>query len=254
MRGVPGAPFELRLPLDRGVNGSQPLRFAAQRVTVAWYPPWECSPFLWYPRGEWATAPPPVYSATIEQMVAGSVVKCAIVAAAALAVGSLSTVAADDTSQFRGSGIYRPFNLMRQVKLSTAYLVNPSLPSRVDITYAHRLGDVIEGLHVKKVADALRTGDLRLAVPVDESSGYLTPIRAPCQLQAGSRQSSEAPGCVDWLNALREERPDALREFYVFVDKELSVTGSGRLVTWDPHELVESQCDLPLSSDAVQPR
>ena len=180
--------------------------------------------------------------------------KSVIVAAAALAVGSLSMVAADDTSQFRGNGIYRPFNLMRQVKLTTAHFVNPSLPSRVDVTYAYRLGDVMEVLLVKKVADALESGEMRLAVPVDESSGYLTPIRTPCQIQAGSRECSEAPRCVDWLNALREERRDALREFHVFVDKELSLTGTGRMVTWDPHEVVEGQCNLPVSSEAVQLR
>ena len=185
---------------------------------------------------------------------AGSSFRCAIVAVAALAVGSLPAVAADDSSQFRGSGIYRPFNVMRQIKLSTAYLVDPSLPSRVDITYAHRLGEVVEGLRVKNVADALESGELRLAVPVDGSSGHLTPIRVPCRIQAGSRHSSEALACVDWLNALREERPEALREFHVFADRKLSVTGGGRVVTWDPDEVVEGQSSLPLSSESVQPR
>lgn len=178
--------------------------------------------------------------------------KCVIVAVAVLAVGSPLTVAADDTAQFRGSGIYRPFNLMRQIKLTTAYFVNPSLPSRVDVTYAYRLGDVMEVLLVKKVADALESGEMRLAMPVDESSGYLTPIRAPCQIQAGSQDCSEAPRCVDWLKVLREEHPDTLREFYVFVEKELSLTGTGRMVTWDLHEVVEGQCNLPVSSEAVQ--
>lgn len=201
--------------------------------------------------------------------------KCVIVAVAALAVASPPTVAADDTSQshgspatdeerkswvelaadgtsrFRGSGIYRPFNLMRQVKLSTAYFVNPSLPSRVDITYARRLSDVMEDLPVKKVADAVERGEMRLAMPVDESSGYLTPIQAPCQIRAGSPQTAAHYGCEDWLNALREERPDALRSVHVFVDKELSVTGTGRVVTWDPHEVVEGWCNLPLSSESV---
>ena len=95
---------------------------------------------------------------------------------------------------------------------------------------------------------------MRLAVPVEASSGYLTPIRAPCQIQAGSGQSSAEPECVDWLDALREQRPEALREFHVFAEKELSVTGSGRVVTWDPDEVVEGQCNLPLSSEAVQLR
>ena len=180
--------------------------------------------------------------------------RCAIVAAAALAVGSLPTVAADDTSQFRGSGIYRPFNLMRQLKLTAAFFVNPLLPDQVDIAYAHRLSDVMQGLLVKDVADALRSGEMRLAVLVDESSGYLTPVQAPCQIQVESGQSSEALECVDWLNALREERPEALHEFHVFAEKELSVTGSGRVVTWDPDEVVEGQCSLPLFSDAAQLR
>lgn len=168
-------------------------------------------------------------------------------AAAALALGSaLATVAADDTSQFRGSGIYRPFNWIRQVKLSTAYFVEPALPTEVDIAYAHRLSDVLKVRPVKDVALAFGSGEMRLAVPVDESSGYLTPIRSPCQLQAGSPRSSEAHECVDWLNALREEHPAHLQEVHVFVEKELSVTGSGRMVTWDPDEVVEGRCDLPL--------
>ena len=170
--------------------------------------------------------------------------------AAALAVGNLSSIASDDTSGFRGSGIYRPFNVMRQVKLTTAYLANLPLPDQVDIAYAYRLSDVMQGPLAKDVADALESGEMRLAVPVDESSGYLTPIRAPCRIQAGARESSEAPKCVDWLDALREERPEALHEFHIFVEKELSVTGSGRVVTWDPHEVVEGRCNLPLSSTA----
>lgn len=177
-----------------------------------------------------------------------------IVAVVALAVGSLPTVAADDTSQFRGSGIYRPFNLMRQLKLTAAFFVNPLLPDIVDIAYAHRLSDAMQGLPIKDVADALRSGEMRLAVPVDESSGYLTPIRAPCQIQADSLRSSEALECVDWLNALRKERPEALHELHVFVEKELSAIGQGRVVTWDPDEVVEGQCDLPLSSESVQLR
>ena len=177
-----------------------------------------------------------------------------IVAVAALAMGGLPSVAADDTSQFRGSGIYRPFNLMRQIKLTAAYFVNPLLPDIVDIAYAHRLSDVMQGLSVKDVADALGSGEMRLAVPVDASSGYLTPIRAPCQIQTGSRESSQAPECVDWLDALREQRPEALREVHVFAEKELSVTGSGRVVTWDPDEVVEGRCNLPLSAEAVQLR
>lgn len=182
--------------------------------------------------------------------------RSAIVAAAALAVGSLSAVAGDDAAQFRGSGIYRPFNLMRQIKLTTAYFVDPSLPDEVDIAYAHRLSDVMEGQGrpVKAVADALRSGKMRLAVPVDESSGYLTPIRAPCQTQAGSGPSSGASVWADWLNALRQERPDALREFHVFVDRGLDVTGGDRVVTWDPDEVVEGQSNLPLPSEAVQVR
>lgn len=174
--------------------------------------------------------------------------RCAIVAAATLAMGSsLSGVAAADTSQFRGSGIYRPFNVMRQVKLSTAYFVDPLLPTEVDIAYAHRLSDVLENLTVPDVAGALRSGEMRLAVPVDESSGYLTPIPSPCQIQAGPRWWSETPECEDWLNALREDHPAQLQEVYVFVEEELSVPGNGRVVTWDPDEVVEGQCNLPLS-------
>ena len=177
-----------------------------------------------------------------------------VIVAAALAVGSLPTVSADDTAQFRGSGIYRPFNLMRQIKLTAAYFVNPLLPDIVDIAYAHRLSDALQGLPIKEVADALRSGEMRLAVPADESSGYLTPIRIPCQIQASSLRSSQVPGCLDWLNALRKERPEALHEFHVFVEKELSVIGKGRVVTWDPDEVVEGQWDLPLSSESVQLR
>ena len=95
---------------------------------------------------------------------------------------------------------------------------------------------------------------MRLAVPVDESSGYLTPIRAPRQMQADPLRASEAPECVDWLNALRRERPEALHEFHVFVEKELSAIGRGRVVTWDPDEVVEGESDLPLSSEFVQLR
>ena len=180
--------------------------------------------------------------------------RCAIVVVAALAVSSLSSVAGDDTSEFRGSGIYRPFNLMRQVKLSTAYFVDPSLPERVDVAHAYRLRDVMRGLLVRDVAAALESGEMRLAVPVDESSGYLTPIRAPCQTQAGSQECLELPECVDWLDALRKARPEAMHEFHVFVEKELTVTGRGRVVTWDPHEVVEGRCNLPLSSAADQLR
>ena len=174
--------------------------------------------------------------------------------AAALAVGGLSAAAGDATWEFRGSGIYRPFNLMRQIKLSTAYLINLPLPDQADVAHAYRLGDVMRGLPVKDIADALESGEMRLAVPVDESSGYLTPIRAPCQIQAGTRESSEVPECVAWLDALREERPEALHEFHVFVEKELSLTASGRVVTWDPDEVVEGQCNLPLSSESVRLR
>lgn len=143
---------------------------------------------------------------------------------------------------------------MRQIKLSTAYFVEPSLPTEVDIAYAHRLSDVMRGLPVKDVADALESGEMRLAVPVDGSSGYLTPIRAPCQLQAGARESSEAPECVDWLNVLREQRPEALHEFHVFVKQELSVPGGGRVVTWNPCEVVEGRWNLRLSSEAFRLR
>ena len=178
----------------------------------------------------------------------------AIVVAAALAVGSLSAAAGDATTEFRGSGIYRPFNLMRQIKLSTAYLINLPLPELADVAHAYRLGDVMRELPVKDVADALGSGEMRLAVPVDGSSGYLTPIRAPCQIQAGTRESSEAPECVAWLDALREERPAAMDELYVFAENELSVPASGRVVTWDSDEVVEGQCNLPFSSEAARLR
>lgn len=178
-------------------------------------------------------------------MAGGSTFRCTIFAAA-LAVGSpLPTVAADDTSQFRGNGIYRPFNWIRQVRLTTAYFLEPW--AEADFAYAHRLSDALRVRTVKDVALALGTGEMRLAVPVDESSGYLTPISSPCQLQAGSPRSSEAQECVDWLNALREEHPARLREVHVFVEEELNVTGSGRMVTWDPDEVVEGRCNLPLS-------
>ena len=106
-------------------------------------------------------------------------------------------------------------------------------------------------LLVKDIADAVGSGEMRLAVPIDETSGYLTPIRAPCQIQAASRESSEASECVDWLEALREQRPEALHEFHVFVENELSVPGSGRVVTWNPCEVVEGRWNLPLSLGAV---
>ena len=181
----------------------------------------------------------------------------ATVVAAALAVCSPHSVAGDDTSEFRGSGIYRPFNVMRQVKLTTAYLVNLPLPDQVDIAHAYRLSDVMPGLlpkDVKDVADALESGEMRLAVPVDESSGYLTPIRAPWQVRAGSRHYSEAPKCVDWLNALQKERPEVFHEFHVLVEKDLGMTGSGRVVTWNPHEVVEGHFNVPLSSAVDQLR
>ena len=174
--------------------------------------------------------------------------------AAALAVGGLYSVAGDDAPEFRGNGIYRPFNLMRQIKLSTAYFVSPLQRDLADVAHAYRLGDVMRGLLVKDVADALESGEMRLAVPIDGSSGYLTPIRAPCQLQASPRKSSEAPECVDWLDALRERRPEALHEFHVFVEKELSVPGGGRVVTWNPCEVVEGRWNLRLSPEAFRLR
>lgn len=143
---------------------------------------------------------------------------------------------------------------MRQIKLSLAYWVDLPLTELADIAHAYRLSDVIRELPVEDVADALGSGEMRLAVPVDESSGYLTPIRAPCQLQASYRESSEAPECVDWLDALREQRPEAMHEFHVFVKNGLSVPSSGRVVTWDPCEVVEGRWNLRLSSEALRLR
>lgn len=83
---------------------------------------------------------------------------------------------------------------MRQLGLAAACFVNPSFPDEVDTAYAQRLGDVMQGLPVKDLAAAWWSGEMRLAVPVDESSGYRTPIRAQCQIRAGSLRSPAGPG------------------------------------------------------------
>lgn len=157
-------------------------------------------------------------------------------AIAVLAFGNLASAQAQ--GQF-GSGVYRPFNLMRQLKLATAYFVNPSLPDRVEIYFAYPLKDAVALVDRDKVAASLASGALRLSIPLGDSTGYLTQVEPPCRRTGqAARNPPEQPACSLWLATLQDRKPIELRKFHVFSEADFRGDGSARVVTWDPHEVV----------------
>lgn len=51
------------------------------------------------------------------------------------------------TQEHTGNGVYRPLNLFRQLKLGTAYFVNPSLPGKAHILNAYTPRGLLEALN-----------------------------------------------------------------------------------------------------------
>lgn len=89
---------------------------------------------------------------------------------------------------------------MRQLKLATAYFVNPSLPDRIEIYFAYPLKDAVALVGRDKVAASLASGALRLSIPLGDSTGYLTQVEPRAGERArrpGTRPNSR-PAAFGW--------------------------------------------------------
>ena len=99
-------------------------------------------------------------------------------------------------------GIYRPFTLIRQFKLATAYFVNPALPDTAKIRYAYSLDDFGD----EDLSELIQSGGAQLAVFVDNdvaralapvhwepasSTRDQRPVIDPCRPLSGT--ASDAP-------------------------------------------------------------
>ena len=144
-------------------------------------------------------------------------------------------------------GIYRPFNLIRQFKLATAYFVDPNLPDEARILYGYNL----------EVMKDNRFGDnVQLAVSVDNMEGALAPVHwvesggrmvlSPCRplsseagggatmtIDAMARRAEQ--GIAVWIEELPE---DTRKDIYVLSSDVLLEGPNDRWVTWDPTEAV----------------
>ena len=117
----------------------------------------------------------------------------------------------------QGHGIYRPFNLLRQIKLGTAYLVNPDLPGRAQTVNVYGYADAVDRMGIEWVRQQMRQDGLRLFLAGPDNTLVLVDS-----------------GCLAFANLQREAYVGAERAGVL--DDEADT-----FVTWDPGEFVATR-------------
>ncbi|MDE2905798.1 MAG: hypothetical protein OXQ28_06905 [Acidobacteriota bacterium] len=157
-------------------------------------------------------------------------------------------------------GIYRPFSLIRQLKLATAYVVNPALPESARLVHAYNLESAYQSPDREVWIERISEGEVQLAAPVENDvAGALSPVQlsvgvdgtagttvlSPCRPLAAAESDDGTPRIIhvagtdgqpdSWIEGL----PQATRKrvhLLSFGPNPISDTDSDRLVTWDPTE------------------
>ena len=162
-----------------------------------------------------------------------------------------------DWMQPDGNGVFRPLNWLRQLKLGTAYFVNPSLPGKVKIIHAYDVHSLIEALEKKVEGENSQEGneqaefeDYWIGVQIPQEPAYTFTI--PCQkigqsIQSDDTSKTNAP-CVfpraqlnssaleQWLKSSDQSQLEGL---YVLSPQQYLFSTEGQsVIAWDPHEPV----------------
>ena len=162
-----------------------------------------------------------------------------------------------------GHGVYRPLNLLRQLKLGTAYFVNPCLPGEAKIFNAYRLQDlplqaaiVEQSNNPQEMPEQTESGQLWLAVQIPEQPPLALTI--PCQSAESDSQgpSADDAPCTLWVfrdNAelqnwfddvsKDESFENSLGQLYVLSSQEdvhLYTDVGKPVISWNPGELVDN--------------
>lgn len=156
-------------------------------------------------------------------------------------------------------GIYRPFSLVRQLKLATAFFVDPTLPETAQIVHAYSLEQAYQALG-EDLIDMISSGKTLLAAPVENDvAGALSPVHwsvgddsvhgtaalNPCRpLSLGESDdglprvvyaSGSASDPKTWIDSLSKEDRNGFH--LLFPDTPpLPNADDRRFVTWDPME------------------
>jgi len=64
------------------------------------------------------------------------------------------------------AGVYRPFTVVRKVKLATAYFVNPALPDKLEIVNAYSIGDIVRDRKTDELWNLLTVGKIKVPAMV----------------------------------------------------------------------------------------
>lgn len=175
-----------------------------------------------------------------------------LMAVLVLILGCPTLLSAADNPDGDTGGVYRPFSTLRRFKLATAYFVNPELVPNVRLAYAYRLERAVrlsgdsERTGVHEIASSLEQGTMRLAVHVEGSDGFLTPTETGCKKQLEDDGAiSTYDSCAEFLSKLLRQETG---RFYVLSENDLTGTGQGRFVTWDPTEHVPHKVPWGLRS------
>ena len=157
-------------------------------------------------------------------------------------------------------GIYRPFSLVRRLKLATAYFVNPTLPQTARIVHAYSLEEAHQSPNSGDWLDKISQGEALLAAPVENDvAGALSPVQlldgdygaggstvlSPCRPLPSAESADRVPRVVhvpvavgqsgSWIENLPEETRKRVHVL-VFESDPLFDTTANRFVTWDPTE------------------
>ena len=148
---------------------------------------------------------------------------------------------AHDWPDCDAGGIYRPFSWVRQLKLATAFFVDPTLLETAQIGHAYSLEQAHKLLGDDDLIKLISSDETLLAAPVATDDG--TPALSPCRsLSHGEpydgvpRFGSVKPSrTIEWIKTLSAK--DRERFHLLLLGTEpLSDTDDSRFVTWDPSE------------------
>ena len=154
-----------------------------------------------------------------------------------LLLGNPVTLKAESTVQIEGNGIYRPFTLIRKVKLATAYLVDPSLPNQVEIINAYNPTQVLfEAIEEQERTDPdwllkqFESGELKLSLKL-----YAEGVPSLSNILVGDSESFEnGEQLKQWYNKLSDEQQSGV----FLLGQKTPFAGGEGFVSWDPNEAV----------------
>lgn len=158
------------------------------------------------------------------------------------------------------SGVYRPLNLIRQFKLGTSSLVNPSLQSRAEVVTIHALPARanVDAREIEILEKGVCNGTFYVFVETGETSRELSRVpkvrfdlsscdqhtaRNAPNLWQILRHGPTSTGLANTRFYIGSTSDESYHDSLVFLDDQ----GARKYVTWDPDE------DILLEWDALVP-